>query len=72
MGEIFREHIANANEGIVEKTRTIQEDYTKVLKRDDGSAKNIRLIDKGNIHNNRLQVINQYEVQGKVGNLCEK
>ena len=40
----FREHIANANEGIVEKTRTIQEDYTKVLKRDDGSTKNIRLI----------------------------
>ncbi|MCM1056384.1 MAG: type I restriction endonuclease subunit R [Firmicutes bacterium] len=67
----FREYIANANEGIVEKTRTIQEDYTKVLKRDDGSTKNIRLIDKGNIHNNRLQVINQYEVQGKVGNEAE-
>lgn len=67
----FREHIANANEGIVEKTRTIQEDYTKVLKRDDGSTKNIRLIDKGNIHNNRLQVINQYEVQRKVGNATE-
>lgn len=64
----FREHIANANEGIVEKTRTIQEDYAKILKRDDGSTKNIRLIDKGNIHNNRLQVINQYEVQGKIGN----
>ena len=64
----LQEHIANANEGIVEKTRTIQEDYTKVLKRDDGSTKNIRLIDKSNIHNNRLQVINQYEVQGKVGN----
>ena len=67
----FREHIANANEGIVEKTHTIQEDYTKVLKRDDGSTKNIRLIDKGNIHNNRLQVINQYEVSGKVGNATE-
>lgn len=67
----FREHIANANEGIVEKTRTIQEDYTKVLKRDDGSTKNIRLLDKGNIHNNRLQVINQYEVQGKVGNAAK-
>lgn len=67
----FREHIANANEGIVEKTRTIQEDCTKVLKRDDGSTKNIRVIDKGNIHNNRLQVINQYEVQGKVGNAAK-
>ena len=67
----FREYIANANEGIVEKTRTIQVDYTKVLKRDDGSTKNIRLIDKGNIHNNRLQVINQYEVLGKAGNATE-
>ena len=67
----FREHIANANEGIVEKTRTIQEDYTKILKRDDGSTKNIRLLDKGNIHNNRLQVINQYEVQGKAGNVAK-
>lgn len=67
----FREYIANANEGVVEKTRTIQVDYTKVLKRDDGSTKNIRLIDKGNIHNNRLQVINQYEVLGKAGNATE-
>lgn len=67
----FREHIANANEGIVEKTRATQEDYTKVLRRDDGSTKNIRLIDKRNIHNNRLQVINQYEVQGKVGNAAK-
>src|SRR5699024_8240453 len=29
---------------------------------DDGTSKNISLIDKKNIHNNRLQVINQYEV----------
>ena len=58
----FTEHIANANEGIVEKTRTIQEDNVKNLKRDDGTTKNITLIDKKNIHNNSLQVINQYEV----------
>ena len=32
------------------------------MKRDDGSTKNITLIDKKNIHNNSLQVINQYEV----------
>jgi type I restriction enzyme R subunit len=38
------------------------------LKRDDGSMKNVMLIDKANIHNNRLQVINQYEVgQGESG-----
>ena len=58
----FQKYIANANEGIVEKTRTIQEDAVKNMERDDGSTKNIMFIDKKNIHNNRLQVINQYEV----------
>lgn len=58
----FHNYIANANEGIVEKTRTIQNDNVKTLQRDDGSTKNIKLIDKKNIHNNRLQVLNQYEV----------
>ena len=53
-------HISNNNDGIVEKTRKIQEDNIQVLKRDDGTSKNITLIDKKNIHNNRLQVINQY------------
>ena len=57
----FTETLANANEGIVEKSRTIQTDHVKVLRRDDGTSKNIQLIDKKNIHNNRLQVINQYE-----------
>ena len=58
----FKECIANQNEGIVEKTRKIQEDNIHVLKRDDGSTKNITLIDKKNIHNNFLQVINQYVI----------
>lgn len=56
----FKNTIANQNEGIVEKTRKIQEDNVQVLKRDDGSTKNITIIDKKNIHNNFLQVINQY------------
>ena len=60
----FADCIANKNDGIVEKTRKIQEDYVQVLKRDDAMTKNITLIDKKNIHNNRLQVINQY-VLGK-------
>ncbi len=60
----FTDCIANKNDGIVEKTRKIQEDYVQVLKRDDAMTKNITLIDKKNIHNNRLQVINQY-VLGK-------
>ena len=56
----FNDSIANNNDGIVEKTRKIQEDNIQVLKRDDGTSKNITLIDKKCIHNNRLQVINQY------------
>ncbi len=56
----FNNSIANKNDGIVEKTRKIQEDYIQVLKRDDGTSKNIYLLDKKNIHNNKLQVINQY------------
>lgn len=56
----FNDSIANNNDGIVEKTRKIQEDNIQVLKRDDGTSKNVTLIDKKCIHNNRLQVINQY------------
>ena len=58
-----REKIAGANDGIIEKTARIQEDHIQVLTRDDGSTKNIYLLDKRNIHNNRLQVINQYEAR---------
>jgi type I restriction enzyme, R subunit len=53
--------IAGAADGIIEKTARIQEDHVQLLRRDDGSVKNITLIDKANIHNNSLQVINQYE-----------
>ena len=58
----FKDKIANQNEGIVEKTRKIQEDHVQNLIREDGTTMNISLIDKKNIHNNRLQVINQYEI----------
>lgn len=60
----FSTCIAGANDGLVEKTARIQEDHVQLLKRDNGSTKNIYLIDKQNIHNNRLQVINQYEAEG--------
>jgi type I restriction enzyme, R subunit len=66
--QFFSERVAGANDGIVEKTVRIQEDHVQLLKRDDGSTKNILLIDKQNIHNNRLQVINQYAIdQGDGG-----
>lgn len=56
----FKKELANPNQSIAEKTTTIQEDYIKILKCDDGTSKNIYLLDKKNIHNNNLQVINQY------------
>ncbi len=59
--KFFSQKISGANEGIVEKTKRIQEDYVQNLERDDGSTKNIKLIDKKNIHNNYLQVLNQYQ-----------
>ena len=56
--------IANKNDDIVAKTAKIQEDYIQVLKRDSGESQNIYLIDKSNIHNNFVQVINQYVEEG--------
>lgn len=60
--QFFNNCIAGQNDGIVEKTRRIQDDHIQVLHRDNGSTKNISLIDKTHIHNNKLQVINQYVV----------
>ena len=63
----FSDCIANNNEHIAEKARKLQEDNVQVLRRDDGTSKNITLIDKKNIHNNFVQVINQYEVSQSEG-----
>lgn len=59
----FKGKIANQNTGIEEKTTIIQEDFIQLLTCDDNSTKNIYLIDKQNIHNNKLQVINQYSTE---------
>ena len=61
----YKNCIAGKNDGIVEKTRRIQEDDSvQNLHRDNGETKNIKLFDKKNIHNNKLQVIHQYEENG--------
>lgn len=63
---LFNNYIASNNETFIDKTRKIQTDHIYALKLDDGTTRNIKLIDKSNIHNNRLQVINQYEeTEGK-------
>ncbi|MBN1893954.1 type I restriction endonuclease subunit R [bacterium] len=65
----FKAEIANPNHSIAEKTATIQEDYIKNLKKDDGTVKNVYLLRKDKIHENSLQVINQYAAeQGKRAN----
>ena len=64
----FTTSIAGANDSIVEKTARLQQDHIQVLNRDDGTTKNIYLIDKRHIHNNSLQVINQYEAEGTRAN----
>lgn len=60
----FAEKIAKPNSHEKEKTAIVQEDHVQLLTRDNSVDKNIRLIDKENIHNNSLQVINQYTPEG--------
>lgn len=62
--QFYNNCISGKNDGIVEKTRRIQEDNVQILHRDNGETKNITLFDKKNIHNNKLQVIHQYEENG--------
>ena len=58
----FKTEIANEGKGIEDKAFTIQQDPVKTLRLDDGTDRNIKLIDKKDIHANSTQVINQYEV----------
>lgn len=65
---LFKGWIAADNDGIVEKTRRIQRDHVYALRMDDGSVRNVSLIDKRNVHNNRMQVMSQYAQQGSYDN----
>jgi len=64
----YRDEVARASDGIIEKTARVQESHIVAFRRDDRTIKNVALIDKRNIHNNALQVINQYEVDGARSN----
>ena len=66
--QFFSQCILGAKDGITEKTIRVQEDHVQLLRRDDGTTKNVTLLDKAHVHNNRLQVINQYAIdQGEGG-----
>ncbi|MDR1940706.1 MAG: type I restriction endonuclease subunit R [Endomicrobium sp.] len=69
--QILNTYLANQNERTKEKIRKIQEDFIYNLKCDNGNTKNIYIIDKKNIHNNFLQVINQYETEGNYKNIYD-
>ncbi len=56
------------SDGIVEKTRKIQDDYVHDFVFDDGRIQNIYLLDKKNIARNKVQVIKQFEQTGSHAN----
>ncbi|MDO4691036.1 MAG: type I restriction endonuclease subunit R [Fusobacterium sp.] len=62
------EYLDSPNDGMIEKTRKIQENHIYDFIFDDGHLKNIKIIDKKNIHNNSLQVINQISQKGNNNN----
>ncbi len=62
------EYLDAPNEGMIEKTRKIQEDHIYDFVFDDGHLQNIKIIDKKNIHNNFLQVVNQVKAKGSAIN----
>ena len=60
---IMKDYLANWSDGIEEKSFKVQEDYIYNLRCDNWEYQNIYILDKSNIHNNFLQVVNQYEVE---------
>ena len=62
--ELFEKEIASPQMTIEDKTERIQRKEIVNITRDNGETQNIKLIDKKNIHNNYLQVLNQYVPEG--------
>lgn len=62
------EYLDTPNDSLVEKTRKIQENHIYDFIFDDGHLENIKIIDKKNIHNNFLQIVNQVVQKGKYEN----
>ncbi len=60
-----KEYLDKKSDNIVEKTKIIHNNHIYDFVFDNGSICNIYLFDKKNIYNNKLQVINQFEQEGK-------
>lgn len=69
---LVHDEICRPGDGIIEKSKRLQDGGAGFsggvvsLMLDDGRSVNIRLIDKKNLHVNRLQVLNQYVPSGGI------
>lgn len=64
----LEEYLDKPSDNLIEKTRKIHDDYIYDFVFDDGHIQNIYLLDKKNLANNTLQVINQFEQTGSYDN----
>ena len=68
MATFLEEYLDKPSDSLIEKTRKIHDDYIYDFVFDDGHIQNIYLLDKKNLANNALQVINQFEQTGSYDN----
>ena len=64
----LEEYLDKPSDNLIEKTRKIHDDYIYDFVFDDGHIQNIYLLDKRNLANNAVQVINQFEQTGSYDN----
>ena len=64
----LEEYLDKPSDTLIEKTRKIHDNYIYDFVFDDGHIQNIYLLDKKNLANNALQVINQFEQTGSYDN----
>lgn len=60
----LNEYLDRPSDMLIEASRKIQENYIYDFKFDNNELKNIKIIDKKDIYNNHLQVINQFSQTG--------
>ncbi|WP_302131272.1 type I restriction endonuclease subunit R [uncultured Haemophilus sp.] len=64
----LEEYLDKPSDSLIEKTRKIHDDYIYDFVFDNGRIQNIYLLDKKNLANNAVQVINQFEQTGSYDN----
>ena len=64
----LEEYLDKPSDSLIEKTRKIHNDYIYDFVFDNGRIQNIYLLDKKNLANNAVQVINQFEQTGNYDN----